>query len=50
VRKVTVRGSKSGYLLIVGDPEARDNSNQKMSISEAEAAILLMKLKQELNQ
>lgn len=49
MRKVTLQEGSQGYRVIIGDPDARDNSNQKMIITESEAALLLMKLKMALN-
>lgn len=49
MRKVTVNRGQSGIFVIVGDPDARDNSAKKMILTEEEAAILLMKLKMAFN-
>ena len=50
MRQVTVRRAGKGFTVVVGDPDARDNSNQQISVSEAEGALVLMKLKMLLNQ
>jgi len=49
MRKVTVIKGSVGVQVIIGDPDARDNSNTKFVLTEAEAAMLLMKLKMNFN-
>ena len=45
MKQISVTKRNGKVFIVVGDPDARDNSNQKISVSESEAAMLLMKLK-----
>lgn len=49
MRQVSVNRGQSGVFVMIGDPNARDNSTKKIILTEAEAAMLLMKLKGALN-
>ena len=43
-REITIHKHDHKVQIIIGDPDASDNSNQKINLTEIEAAWLIVKL------
>ena len=45
MKQVTINRREGKVFVVVGDPDDRGNTSQRLSLTDSEAAMLLMKLK-----